>query len=133
MRTHVVIGTTVVAIVGAIIGAAATWYLIRAHSELSGRIFHVREIDNYGEADGNLLATFQVFLEGRSGHVTKVRCLLPPDTKLTEVQPNSSSDNPYERLFTEMALVGVTQIEITSSAASEERDLYYCRIVAATA
>jgi len=55
---------------------------------LPSRPFYVHSIEQtwFGSHDGNPLYDIAVYREGQSGHVTKVLCILPPDTVGSDVK-----------------------------------------------
>lgn len=55
---------------------------------LPSRTFYVHSIEQtwFGSHDGNPAYDVAVYREGKSGHVSKVRCVLPPDTVDSDVK-----------------------------------------------
>ena len=56
--------------------------------ELPSRVFYVQSLEQtwFGSHDGNPTYDIAVYREGKSGHVTKVKCILPPDTVDSDVK-----------------------------------------------
>ena len=68
--------------------------------ELPSRPFYVQSIDKswLGSHDGNPLYDIAVYRQGESGHVTEVKCILPPDTVGSDVKAIIKVENiGYDR------------------------------------
>lgn len=64
---------------------------------LPSRPFYVHSIEQtwFGSHDGNPLYDIAVYREGQSGHVSKVRCILPPDTVSSDVKAIIKEEKVY--------------------------------------
>lgn len=87
-RSRLAIAFALTIVVG---GVAAALWMSRRDPEV-GRIYAVRDIVDFDDTGGNVMARMQVFIDGDAGHVKEIACLFPPDTSIVETPSRTSGE-----------------------------------------
>lgn len=138
-RSALAIASAVSIVLGGV--AIALWMLHR-DPEI-GRIYAVREIVDFDDKGGNVTARMQVYIDGDSGHVREIACLLPPDTEISESPPRISEEEAAARLKADPSLLnrfslygyaswrGISKFRVMRPVENSTGGAYYCEALEA--
>ena len=135
-RNALATALALIIVLGAV--AAALWRLHRDPE--AGRIYAVRDIVDFDDKGGNVMARIQVYLDGDAGHVKEIACLFPPDTEISESTPGVSGDEVAARLKADPTLNpfsvysyaswhGISKFRVMRPVENFTGVAYYCEVL----